>query len=368
MEAKITKKIFHVITTIERGGAENQLLELARQQVNHGLVVKIFYLKGDPELASAFNESGISVEHKLSGRNVLVQIFLLRRVINEFESIVHAHLPRAELVSALARKKARFIFSRHNAEPYYPGAPRFVCILLSRFVAMRAVACVAISYAVRDFLIQQRELSLRFPIEVVHYGFTSSRKVQSSRSIKPSGSSIKLITVGRMVKQKNQEILIRIMKELTLNEVSFHLDIVGEGPLRPHLESLSQSLGLSKLVTFHGKVNNPRELLERADIFILSSIYEGFGFVLLEAMDCALPIIAARNSAIPEVIGNSGLMYETHSQQDLIEKVLFLKDSESRNKFAALSVDRVANFSSKIMYEKMALIYKRIYQSEKKAR
>jgi glycosyltransferase involved in cell wall biosynthesis len=158
------------------------------------------------------------------------------------------------------------------------------------------------------------------------------------------------------------------MKELILNEASFYLDIVGEGPLRPQLESLSQNLGLSEFITFHGRVNNPRELLERADIFILSSIYEGFGLVLLEAMDCALPIIAARNSAIPEVIGNSGLMYETHSQQDLIEKVLFLKDLESRNKFAALSVDRVADFSSKIMYEKMALIYQGIYQSEKKVR
>ena len=83
------------------------------------------------------------------------------------------------------------------------------------------------------------------------------------------------------------------------------LYVVGEGLLQKDLIELSKSLGIKDQVHWIGKTEYIKEFLSKIDLFILPSKYEGFGLVLLEAMVAKKPIIAANNSAIPEVLGKS---------------------------------------------------------------
>ena len=154
------KSVVHLITTIARGGAENQLKVVVREQVRSGFEVKVIYLKDLPELRQELQNSGAEVIDILEGKNVLAQIRTLKRFFKNYRGVVHAHLPRAELLAAVSSPKDSLIVSRHNSEPFFPGVPAFVSKLLSRFVESKAIRVIAISEAVKKYLLESGEISV----------------------------------------------------------------------------------------------------------------------------------------------------------------------------------------------------------------
>jgi predicted oxidoreductase len=106
----ISNKVTHLITTIERGGAEKQLLTLASEQVQSGLKVEVFFLKGKPDLKNEFEESGVEVNNLLVGKSFLKQIFLLSKHLRKNPSPVHAHLPKSELLASIVVQKNILFF------------------------------------------------------------------------------------------------------------------------------------------------------------------------------------------------------------------------------------------------------------------
>ena len=106
--------VYHVITTIKRGGAENQLLILVKEQIKLGLDVHIVFLKDEPELFPDLVALGAHVHLELSMRGFLTQPLQLRKLIRQKNAVVHAHLPRAELVTLFTPGKFTMIVSRHN--------------------------------------------------------------------------------------------------------------------------------------------------------------------------------------------------------------------------------------------------------------
>jgi len=307
----ISKKVTHLITTIERGGAEKQLLTLASKQVESGLKVEVFFLKGKPDLKNELGKSGVEVNNLLVGKSFLKQISLLSKHLRKNPSPVHAHLPKSELLASIVVQNKNFIFSRHNAEPFWPGGPRIISNLLSKFVCKRASQGIAISNAVKSYLIKRGEIPNGYTIDVVCYGF------QKDISTNPEGlklitnlmndqnSNYKIGTIGRLVSQKDYPTLLNAFSNILKSMPNTDLYVVGEGYLQKDLIELSKSLGVNGKVYWLGKTEYVKEFLSKIDLFILPSKYEGFGLVLLEAMVAKRPIIAANNSAIPEVLGKT---------------------------------------------------------------
>ena len=307
----ISNKITHLITTIERGGAEKQLLTLAGKQVESGLKVEVFFLKGKSDLKNEFESLGVKVNNLLVGKSFLKQIYILSKYLRKNPSPVHAHLPQSELLAALVIAKKYFIFSRHNAEPFWPSGPRIISNLLSKYVCKRASQGIAISNAVKSYLIKRGEIPNGYKIDVVYYGF------QKDISTNPVGmnlmtnlmnghsSNYKIGTIGRLVPQKDYTTLLGAFSNVLKSMPNTDLYVVGEGYLQKDLIELSKSLGVNDTVHWLGKTEYIKEFLSKIDLFILPSKYEGFGLVLLEAMIAKKPIIAANNSAIPEVLGKT---------------------------------------------------------------
>jgi len=307
----ISKKVTHLITTIERGGAEKQLLTLASEQVQSGLNVFVLYLKGKPDLRNEFEKAGVEVNNLLVGKSFLKQIFLFSKYLRKNPSPIHAHLPKSELLAAVVIAKKYFVFSRHNTEPFRPGGPRVISNLLSKFVCKRASQGIAISNAVKSYLIKRGEIPTGYTIDVVYYGFQKDISTNTAglglitNIMNGQSSNYKIGTIGRLVPQKDYPTLLSAFSNVLKSMPNIDLYIVGEGHLQKDLIELSKSLGIKDKVHWIVKTEYIKDFLSKIDLFILPSKYEGFGLVLLEALVAKKPILAANNSAIPEVLGKS---------------------------------------------------------------
>ena len=346
--------VTHVITTIERGGAEKQLLILVEQQVRLGIDVSIVYLKGKPELEADLRSVGVESIQLSSGKNPLAQLIKLKTLI-KLSSNVHAHLPRAELLCRMSLPThTNFIVSRHNAEPFFPGAPNFISILLSRFVLSRARHIIAISNAVAEYLLSKNEVKDSKRLRVIHYG-RNTRSIPRLQLKEPS----KLVgTVARLTEQKDYKTLLETFQLIHKVRPEYRLQIVGVGHLEESLKTLSKALGLEASVDWIGKVKDPNEYIANWDVFILTSLYEGFGLVLLEAMLMGVPIVASMNSAIPEVLGleHPGLA-TTSDPLDFYRKVLAQLDPRVREQTISLQDLNLAKFDPKLMAQKIDELY-----------
>jgi len=365
------KQVIHLITTIERGGAEKQLLILAREQIKIGLKVEIIYLKGKPELKDNFEAAGCTVNGIFANKSLYKQVILLSKLLRNTKIIVHAHLPQAELVAALSTKKNRFIISRHNSERFWPSGPKILSIIFSRVVCIRASSGIAISNAVKEFNLRSREVPKNFQFVVIYYGcdlkpYISQNGIRQISSGFPNSSNIKIIgAIGRLVDQKNYPTLLQAFA-LSLKEYKdIHLVVVGSGDSKQELINISNRLKINHKITWLGRIEYIPEFLSKIDVFVLPSNYEGFGLVLLEAMVANKPILAANNSSIPEVLGSNHTgLFETRNYEDLsfkINKVLteakFEKDLK-KNYEKQLSL-----FDSKKMVKKILKVYEQGFLS-----
>lgn len=349
--------MFHLITTISRGGAENQLLILVKEQIKQGLEVHVVYLKGEPELRNDFESSGAMVHSDLSKLFPLFQPIRFRSLIKGKNAIVHAHLPRAELVALFTCTKFKFFVSRHNAEPFFPGAPIGISNILSRFVEMRSSKIIAISNAVKDFLVSRGEVSHLENIEVVHYGYhlQNEGKVPKANS---TDEILKLGTISRLTLQKDIPTMLSAFLEYKARARASSLSILGAGTLNFELQQISKQMGIEESVFFLGRSPLIFDFLSGLDAFILTSKYEGFGMVLLEAMDAGIPVIASRNSAIPEVLGDDfpGLC-TTGDSKDFCQKIELLNDPTYRKMILDKQSKRLKLFDAETMSQKINKIY-----------
>ena len=307
------KTIVHVITTLERGGAENQLSILICEQVKHGHKVIAIPLKGGPELDSEIQESGAIIFTGIRNKPFFLQIILLRKFFNKTDYLIHAHLPRAEIAAYLSSKANEIVISRHNSEPFFPGANSSISSLLSRIVTRKAKCVICISEAVREFCLSKKEIAAGTRLQVVYYGYgekshqldvSEFRQLEKIRGWRSEGYTV-IGTLSRLEKQKNLETLLNAVSNLSKTNLKVKVVIVGKGSLRDSLQHLANILDIQESVYFYGRTNSPLDLIRNFDIFTLTSLYEGFGLVLLEAMSAHTPIVASRNSAIPEVLGEN---------------------------------------------------------------
>jgi glycosyltransferase involved in cell wall biosynthesis len=349
-------RIIHVITTIERGGAEKQLLILAKRQAETGKNVSILYLKGAPELAEEFAAVGANVIGEFANKNPIIQFLRLRRFLHRNEDIwVHAHLPRAEMMVGFSARIRKFIFSRHNAEPFFPGSPGKISCFLSRLVSRRAFSGIMISQDVLKYCQDHKELAKGCRAEVVHYGIENNLEFIREPRVISEFEPVHFGTVSRLVPQKDIPTLL-VAFSLHLHKFPADtLSIVGSGPLSDSLINFCNSAGMSKQVFWLGKTDNVSKFYHTIDVFVLSSRYEGFGLVLLEAMQTGLPIIGTNTSAIPEVVGEgNGLFFNVGNPQELATRMCELRGNEMRSHFSKLSRKRSSDFGVNQMEMKIA--------------
>jgi rhamnosyl/mannosyltransferase len=141
-----------------------------------------------------------------------------------------------------------------------------------------------------------------------------------------------ILSVQRLAPRKGVQHLIHAMSIVVRENPKVKLAIIGEGPEKMRLIKLTKESGISKNIILMGFVNS-NELLKwysACDIFVLHSLYEQFGIVLVEAMACAKPVVSTKVGAIPEVVDDrkTGLLVEPKNPKQFAEAILKLASDE----------------------------------------
>jgi glycosyltransferase involved in cell wall biosynthesis len=356
---KISLKVLHVITTIDIGGAENQLLILASQQVAAGKEVSIIHLKGIGELKEKFNYCGITVIDDLADENLLAQLKILRRRINEGWDIVHCHLPRAEILTSIAAKKiVPIVASRHFGGEFFPGAGTRISRCLSQLFTRKFSYIIAISETVRSYLVSSQEI-IGKPIEVVEYAFSKTEFLGSSMRNKRVPSKPVIGIVSRLSKEKRVDVAIAIFNNFLEVSPNAELLICGEGAELGYLEKIVLDYGIKDNVKFLGKRSDIQEYYSRFDLLLHASEFEGFGMVYVEAMSFDLPILYLSKSGLMSTLdGIYGTILvenykdSTKTNRDF-QKALEMNPEEINKSFSTA----LERFSPSEMEAKISWIY-----------
>lgn len=147
------------------------------------------------------------------------------------------------------------------------------------------------------------------------------------------GSKVIIGNAGRLVEQKGQNFVLEIAEKLKDKSLDFKFLIAGEGPLENELKQKIQEKNLSKEIELLGFVENMTGFMSKIDVFISTALWEGFGFVLAEAMTQKKPVIAFNLSSNPELIINNknGFLIEPKNTAEFAEKLeTLIKDSALR--------------------------------------
>lgn len=308
-------RVLHVHKLRGVSGSENHLLALLPALRERGLDARFLGLEvpgTSAEFYARLDERDVPYSRVRCGADLSPRMArdVIRAVRAERPALLHTHLVHADVYGAIAARALRvpYVSTRHNDDRYLLGPFRHV----DRAFARGARRLIAISDAVRAFLIAAGHD--RGKLVTIHYGLdelppTPSELAPDAAGI--PGEAPLLLAVGRLIAQKDHATLLHAFAAVRERHPEARLAILGSGPLQGETRTHAVELGLGDAVVLPGRLAI-RDWLERADVFVHSSRWEGFGIVLLEAMLAGLPVVATRASAVPEVVadGETGLLVE----------------------------------------------------------
>lgn len=360
-------KVLHLHKITGVGGSERHLLTLMPALRDAGIDARFLGLDVAGSDASRFYKElgacGVPALHVpcTTDVNPRMAAGVVRAVRSDSPDLIHTHLVHADFYGAMASSRLGipFVSTRHNDDRYLLGPFRY----LDRAFAARVSRLIAISHAVRTFLIESGLPSER--IETIHYGLDELPPARSERTPAevgiPRGAPL-VLAVGRLTEQKDHETALRAFAMARHTRPEAVLAILGIGPLESETRRLIEELGLGDAVFLPGRLEIG-DWLERAHLLLHSSRWEGFGMVLLEAMLAALPIAATRVSAVPEVVssGETGLLVEPGDWQALGRAVgQLLADSDLATR---LGEDGYARARRRFSVERMTNRTVALYES-----
>jgi len=202
---------------------------------------------------------------------------------------------------------------------------------LHRFVFKHVNKLITPSYFLKEILTIYYKVH---PVKISVIHNSVDFKDLESVSGRPRVFNKHIITVGRLIRLKKIDIIMKVVKELSEKFPGISLSIVGEGPEKGNLQRLSKELEIDKQVEFHGRVNHDEtiKLLQESDLLVLNSVSEGFPHTVIEAMVCRVPLVATSVKGVKEVIddGKTGLL--ASSDDELRIKIAQLINDEGLRK------------------------------------
>lgn len=356
----IKKTVYFIIPAMKGGGAEKVLsIILERIDRNRFTPKLILFVKTGDHLNRVPDDVEIVSLDKKSRWDVLKMIFKLRQVVKAGRpDVVVSFLDYTNILVILAllflKEKRGVIISERSYHRMYLLYTRMGAIRekLMSFTYKRASMIIAISSGIKDAIVEDFKVD-QSKVEVI-YNPVDIKSIQRLKEERVSHKFFEakrdvavLISVGRLDKQKNFDLLIRAFAAVR-EKMSACLIILGQGRLEMELKVLAARLGVGDYIDFVGFQANPFAWMSKSDIFILSSIWEGFGNVIVEAMACGTAVISTDCLAGPrEIISDreNGILVPANDLYAMSKAMQHLiEDKAFRGALAKRALDYVERF------------------------
>ena len=182
---------------------------------------------------------------------------------------------------------------------------------------------------------------------------------------KINNKEFNLINIGFLNKNKNQDMLIKAFASSFQDNLSIKLTIVGDGPCYNELKALITKMKLCKQVKLYGRADRIeiKNLLQNSDAFVLSSKYETFGVVVIEALACGLPVVATRCGGIEDIVISNKLGFLSDINQKSLSlnlNKLYMNRFNYNKNYIRKYVDN--NFSEEVVIKKIEKLYKQLLE------
>lgn len=297
MDKQKKKRILNLLPRGDIGGVERLCLDVAR------------YSEDDSHFYFMWSGGAIADSIKKYTNNVEVRDFFYKKIIAEYRHfknyidrneieiiVVQIPSPVFLLFSSILRRERKNIkicvYIHSDPKDIFPSLIKRK--QFDRF-AKTVDGCIAIS----NFVAQEAEKMFDIRKLRVIYNGTDIERFKGEK-IPGEKEKVRLIYVGRLIKEKGVDLLIRILSNVN---VDFVLTVVGDGPCREQLELLIDTLDLRDKIQLLGARDDVARLLKNADIFVHPAIWnEGFGISIIEAMAAGVPCVAFRKGAVSEII------------------------------------------------------------------
>lgn len=349
-----------MITKANWGGAQKYVFELATNQIIRKDYTVSVLTGSDGELCERLKQKGVRT-HLLpikNSINPLSVIFEIKKMVDflkkEEPTFIHINSSKMALVASIAGKMAgvpHIVFTAHNwtfteKRPWYIKLPLRLAFYLVVYLSDSTI-CVAES--VKESL--RAPSFLKRKMAVIYNGVEPTPVNKLTKL--SAGSDIRhVVSIGELHPNKGQDTVISLLPFIE----NIHYHIIGEGKMRPKLETMIRAKNLEKKVTLYGHRTNAQSLLTQYDLFLLPSRTEALPYVVLEALQAGLPIIARAVGGVPEIVHSieSATTY-THDNEliHLLKKDLSEPKPWKDNRF---SIDN--------MIRKTAFEYKKLLDSE----
>lgn len=304
-----------LLPDLRGGGVERIRIVLAREFARAGHEVEFVLMQARGELLEEARES-FSVIELGTPRARTVPLALARYLRRRRpEALFAAMWPLtvfAPLAARLSGRRCKVLVSEHNSlSVQYRdwGRGHRAALRASMAVGYRlADRCVGVSSGVaHDIATLSGMRSTTF--EVIHNPVTprlgpSSEALRDAEALWAGPSGARIVTVGSMKTQKNHQLLLRAFARQDRSEA--RLMFVGDGAGRDAILSLAEELGVTDRVILAGFHRDPTPFYKTADLFVLSSDYEGFGNVIVEALACGTPVVSTDCPSGPGEILDGG--------------------------------------------------------------
>ncbi len=369
--------IAFVISDLKGGGAQKMMINLANMFARKGYQTDIVLFNGTGIYLDMISDDVRIVDLKM-GRTFKAISPLSSYIKNHAPDILMSALFHVNLAAIIARilsgnKKAKLIISERNnltrRLSEFSFFKRFAFKKSIHFLYPLADKIIGISNGVCEDLKKIISTHEKGLVQTIYNPVVSEdfeeKLLQDVAPIFPKKCGVKLITSGRLVVQKDYPTLLRTLAVYKEKYGAVHLVVLGDGSLKDELLQYVKELGVENNVTFFGFVSNPLAYMKQADIFVISSAWEGFCNVIVEALYCGLKVVSTDCPSGPSEIlkeGKYGALVPVGEASSLCEAIYDVSKKDSdKEKQKSRSLD----FTAEKISDEFRVVFEGLINSEK---
>ncbi|EJD6393830.1 glycosyltransferase [Proteus mirabilis] len=333
-------KIAFIITSLGVGGAEIQVTNLADEYSSRGHEVLLISLTGNSIVKPIHPQvKVIDLMMKKNPYSFILNYIKTRRIIKEFQpTVVHSHMIHANIFSRFVRLSQRMQLLICTAHSNYEGSKirNIFYRLTDRLCDLTTnVSQNAVESSIKKKAVPKNKIKVMYNgINTKKYCYNPKTRDNLRKLLKINKETPLLLSVGRLTPAKDYPNLLHAFSLLSLPFNISKLIIIGDGAERKKLQELAEKLDIHNRVIFLGTQNDINEWMSAADIFVLSSAWEGFGLVIAEAMSCERIVVATDAGGVKEVLSNNGFLVpikDSNALSKAIEQALTLTEESKKS-------------------------------------